>query len=109
MGFDRMSKKRFLRFPTHRWLDRTEKDVDQENITYRWDNPGFQPQGDPVEANLGSFQRECLDCIRQHPRCQQAMLEKLTGREKGQISKAVAKLVERGLVQRADDGLLIAL
>ena len=37
------------------------------------------------------------------------MLEKLTGREKGQISKAVGKLVERGLVQRTDDGLLIAL
>lgn len=87
----------------------TGKDVDQRDIAYRWDNPGFQPQGDPVVAQLGAFQRKCLDCIRQHPRCRQTLIELQLGGDKGQISKAVGKLVERGLVQRTDDGLLIAL
>ena len=87
----------------------TGKDVDQRDIAYRWDNPGFQPQGDPVVAHLGPFQRKCLDCIRQHPRCRQALIEQQLDGDKGQISKAVGKLVERGLVQRTEDGLLIAL
>ena len=105
-----MCKKRFHRFPTHRWLGpRREGRRSKKNITYLWDNPGFQPQGDPVVAQPGAFQRKCLDCIRQHPRCRQALIEQQLGGDKGQISKAVAKLVERGLVQRADDGLLIAL
>ena len=87
----------------------TGKDVDQNDLAYRWDNPGFQPQGDPVVAHLGPFQRKCLDCIRQHPRCRQALIEQQLDGDKGQISKAVGKLVERGLVQRTEDGLLIAL
>jgi hypothetical protein len=87
----------------------TGKDVDQRDIAYRWDYPGFQPQGDPVVAKLGPFQRRCLDCIQQHPRCRQALLEHQLRGDKGQISKAVRTLVERGLVQRTDDGLLIAL
>ena len=90
------------------WI-RAENDVDQKNITDLWDNPGFQPQGDPVVAQPGAFQRKCLDCIRQHPRCRQALIEQQLDADKGQISKAVNKLVERGLVQRTDDGLLIAL
>lgn len=87
----------------------TGKDVDQCDIAYRWDHPGFQLQGDPIVAQLGAFQRKCLECIEQHPRCRQALIEQQLDADKGQISKAVNKLVERGLVQRTDDGLLTAL
>ena len=86
----------------------TGKDIEQREIRYTWNNPGFVEAGDVVEASLGPFQRDCLNFIRQHPRCMQTAIVKALKHSKSQVSEAVRKLCERGLVMRDDTGRLKA-
>ena len=86
----------------------TGKDIEQQEIRYKWENPGFMEAGDAVEAALGSFQRQCLNYIRQHPRCMQTAIAKNTAHAKSSVSEAIKKLGERGLIFKDDSGKLIA-
>ena len=86
----------------------TGKDVEQQEIRYKWDSPGFIAVGNVVTASLGWFQRDCLDHIKAHPRCMQAGIVAATGKLKSQVSEAVKALCERGLVQKDDHGRLTA-
>ena len=62
---------------------------------------------DVREAQLGSIQKVVLMLIRESPRCMQKHIVDTTGKDQGQISKAIDKLVEVGLVVRTE-GRLIA-
>ena len=86
----------------------TGKDIVEQELRYEWQSPGFAAAGETIEAELGSFQKACLDHIRDHPRCKQYAIAEETKRSKGQVSEAIVKLIERGLVTKADDGNLIA-
>ena len=86
----------------------TGKDIEQREIRYKWNNPGFVEAGDVVEASLGPFQRDCLNFIRQHPRCMQTAMVQTLKHSKSQVSETVKKLCERGLVMRDDTGRLKA-
>jgi hypothetical protein len=86
----------------------TGKDIEQQEIRYKWNNPGFVEAGDVVEASLGHFQRDCLNYIRDHPRCMQTAIIAATKHAKSSVSEAVKKLAERGLVMKDDHGRLRA-
>lgn len=86
----------------------TGKDVEQQELVLPWQGPGFGWPREMTEARLGSFQQKCLDFIRSHPRCMQGGLVAEFGCDKSQVSGAVAKLLERGLVERQEGGHLIA-
>jgi len=86
----------------------TGKDIEQKEIRYKWNNPGFVEAGDVVEASLGPFQRDCLNFIRQHPRCMQTAIVTTTKHAKSTVSEAIKKLGERGLVMKDDAGRLRA-
>jgi phage/plasmid primase-like uncharacterized protein len=86
----------------------TGKDIEQREIRYKWNNPGFVEAGDVVEASLGPFQRDCLNFIRQHPRCMQTAIVTATKHAKSTVSEAIKKLGERGLVMKDDAGRLRA-
>ena len=71
-------------------------------------NSGTDPVTDHVrEAQLGSIQKVVLMLIRESPRCMQKHIVVTNGKDQGQISKAIDKLVEVGLVVRTE-GRLIA-
>lgn len=84
----------------------TGKDVEQRDLIMRWKSPGFEWPEEMAEAELGSFQRKCLDLIRQFPCCTQKFIETELEADKSQVSKAVARLVEKRLVQRDEEGRL---
>lgn len=86
----------------------TGKDVEQQELILPWQSPGFSWPREMTEARLGPFQRKCLDYIRSHPRCMQGGLVAEFKCDKSQVSGAVAKLVERGLVGKHDGGYLVA-
>jgi uncharacterized membrane protein len=86
----------------------TGKDIEQQEIRYKWENPGFIEAGDAVEAALGPFQRQCLNYIRQHPRCMQTAIVQNTAHAKSSVSEAIKKLGEKGLIFKDDSGKLIA-
>jgi hypothetical protein len=86
----------------------TGKDIEQQEIRYKWENPGFMEAGDAVEAALGPFQRQCLNYIRQHPRCMQTAIVQNTAHAKSSVSEAIKKLGEKGLIFKDDSGKLIA-
>ena len=86
----------------------TGKDIEQQEIRYRWQNPGFMEAGDAVEASLGPFQRQCLNYIREHPRCMQIAIVENTAHSKSTVSEVIKKLAERGLISKSQDGRLIA-
>ena len=86
----------------------TGKDVEQQELVLPWQGPGFGWPREMTEARLGSFQQKCLDYIRSHPRCMHGGLVAEFGCDKSQVSGAVAKLVERGLVEKQEGGHLIA-
>ena len=86
----------------------TGKDIEQQEIRYKWDHPGFIEAGDAVEAALGPFQRQCLNYIRKHPRCMQAAIVHNTAHAKSSVSEAISRLAEKGLIFRNDSGKLIA-
>ena len=86
----------------------TGKDVEQQELVLPWQSPGFSWPREMTEARLGPFQRKCLDYIRSHPRCMQGALIAEFDRDKSQVSKAVATLIQRGLVSKKDGERLIA-
>ena len=61
-----------------------------------------------VEARLGPFQSKCLSYIKENPRCTQTAVSRELECDKSQTSRAVDKLVERGLVVKNDIGQLMA-
>ena len=86
----------------------TGKDIEQQELRYRWENPGFSEAGDTVEASLGSFQRKCLNYVRQHPRCMQKAIANDTEHAPSTVSEAVKVLAEKGLIFKDESGRLIA-
>ena len=76
------------------------KEVEGGEFAYRWDSPGFSFQGTPEVATLGSFQEKCYAFIKQHPRCMQKAIVDALDTDKGSVSRAGAKLIERGLVEK---------
>lgn len=84
----------------------TGKDIEEQELTFKWTAHGYQAAGVSVEAALGDTQRAVLSVIRQQPRCTQHFIAEEIKRDKSQVSKAVGRLIECGLVQRLDDGTL---
>ena len=72
-----------------------------------WNGHGFDIEDDVREAQLGSIQKLVLMLIRESPRCMQKFIVDETGKDQAQISRAIDKLVEVGLVVRTK-GRLIA-
>lgn len=86
----------------------TGKDVEQQELVLPWQSPGFSWPREMTEARLGSFQQRCLEYIRSHPRCMQGALIAEFDRDKSQVSRAVATLIQRGLVSKKDGERLVA-
>lgn len=84
----------------------TGKDVEQRDLLMHWKNPGFEWPQEMAEAALGPFQRKCLDVIRKYPRCTQKHIALELDADKGQVSTAVARLIEYKLAQRDEGGRL---
>jgi phage/plasmid primase-like uncharacterized protein len=84
----------------------TGKDIDEQELMFKWTAEGYQAAGVSVEAALGDTQRAVLNVIREQPRCTQHFIAEEISRDKSQVSKAVGRLIECGLVQRVDDGTL---
>ena len=61
---------------------------------------------DVREAQLGSIQKVVLMLIRESPRCMQKHIVDTTGKDQGQISKAIDKPVEVGLVDKTEERLV---
>ena len=84
----------------------TGKDVEQCEKYLSWNGHGFEIGDDVREAQLGSIQKVVLMLIRESPRCMQKHIVDTTGKDQGQISKAIDKLVEVGLVVRTEGRLM---
>ena len=84
----------------------TGKDIEEQELTFKWTAQGYQAAGVLVEAALGDTQRAVLNVIRERPRCTQHFIAEEISRDKSQVSKAVGRLIECDLVQRLDDGTL---
>ena len=84
------------------------KEIEGGEFACRWDSPGFSFQGAPEVATLGSFQEKCYAFIKQHPRCMQKAIVDALDTDKGSVSRAVAKLIERGLVEKDQHDALMA-
>ena len=68
---------------------------------------GFNIDDDVRVAQLGPFQEDVLNLIKETPRCMQKSIVVRTGKDQSQVSKVIDKLVEVGLVVKKD-GRLIA-
>lgn len=86
----------------------TGKDVEQQDWILPWHSPGFGWPKEMTEARLGSFQMDCLEHIRQHPRCMQVSIVQALSKDPSQVSRAISKLLEVGLIGRDRDGRLVA-
>ena len=84
----------------------TGKDVEQQDLCFPWERPGFGWPSELVEARLGPFQSKCLAYIKDNPRCTQTSITEALGCDKSQTSRAVDRLVERGLIIRNDMRLI---
>ena len=84
----------------------TGKDVEQCEKYLSWNGHGFEIGDDVREAQLGSIQKLVLMLIRESPRCTQKLIVDTTGKDQGQISKAIDKLVEVGLVVQTEGRLM---
>ena len=84
----------------------TGKDVEQCEKYLSWNGHGFDIGDDVREAQLGSIQKLVLMLIRESPRCMQKHIVDTTGKDQGQISKAIDSLVEVGLVVRKEYRLI---
>ena len=84
----------------------TGKDVEQCEKYLSWNGHGFDIGDDVREAQLGSIQKLVFMLIRESPRCMQKQIVDTTGKDQGQISKAIDKLVEVGLVVRTEGRLM---
>jgi hypothetical protein len=85
----------------------TGKDVEQCEKYLTWNGHGFKIDDDVRLAQLGSFQQLILMQIKETPRCTQKSIVDRTGKDQSQVSKAIDKLVEVGLVVKKE-GRLIA-
>ena len=84
----------------------TGKDVEQCEKYLSWNGHGFDIEDDVREAQLGSIQKLVLMLIRESPRCMQKQIVNTTGKDQAQISKAIDRLVEIGLVVRKEYRLI---
>ena len=84
----------------------TGKDVEQGEKYLSWNGHGFDIDDDVREAQLGSTQKLVLMLIRESPRCMQKQIVDTTGKDQAQISKAIDRLVEVGLVVRKENRLM---
>ncbi len=78
----------------------TGKDVEQCEKYLAWNSHGFDIGDDVREANLGATQKLVLELIREAPRCTQKSIVDTIGKDQGQVSKAIDRLVEVGLVMK---------
>ena len=85
----------------------TGKDVEQCEKYLTWNGHGFNIDDDVRLAQLGPFQQLVLMLIKETPRCMQKSIVDITGKDQSQVSKAIDKLVEVGLVDKKE-GRLIA-
>ncbi|MDA8853667.1 AAA family ATPase [Amylibacter sp.] len=85
----------------------TGKDVEQCEKYLTWNGHGFNIDDDVRLAQLGPFQQLVLMLIKETPRCMQKSIVDRTGKDQSQVSKAIDKLVEVGLVAKKE-GRLIA-
>ena len=76
----------------------TGKDVEQCEKYLAWNTHGFDIGDDVREANLGATQKLILELIREAPRCTQKYIVDTIDKDQGQVSKAIDRLVEVGLV-----------
>ena len=86
----------------------TGKDVEQQDWVLPWQAPGFGWPKDINEAQLGPFQRSCFEYVKENPRCMQAAIAQAFEKDPSQVSRAIGRLIERGLVTRDQEGRLVA-
>ena len=86
----------------------TGKDVEQQDWILPWQAPGFGWPKEMTEARLGPFQHTCLEYVKDHPRCMQAAISQAFEKDPSQVSRAISKLLERGLLTRDPGGRLVA-
>ncbi len=86
----------------------TRKDVEQQDWVLPWQAPGFGWPREMTEARLGPFQHTCLEYVKDHPRCMQAAIAQAVGKDPSQVSRAISKLIECGLLNRDQEGRLVA-
>ena len=67
-------------------LHMTGKEVEQREIAYSWNSPGFIESGDARFAELGSFQKAVFNYIKEHPRCTQAGIADAYHKHRSQVS-----------------------
>ena len=53
---------------------------------------------DRGEAKLGATQKLVLELIRENPRCTQKYIVATIGKDQGQVTKAINRLIELGLI-----------
>ena len=76
----------------------TGKDVEKTEKYLVWNGHGFDISDDVREAKLGAAQKLVLELIREHPRCTQKYIVDTIGKDKGQVAKAINRLIELGLI-----------
>ena len=86
----------------------TGKEVEQREIAYSWNSPGFIESGDARSAELGSFQKAVFNYIKEHPRCTQAGIADAYHKHRSQVSEVVSKLVEKRFVSKFENKLVVA-
>ena len=84
----------------------TGKDVEQCEKHLAWNGHGFSISDDIREAKLGATQKLVLELIREAPRCTQKYIVETVGKDQGQVSRAIDKLVEVGLVSKKNITLM---
>ena len=84
----------------------TGKDVEQCEKYLTWNGHGFNIDDDVRLAQLGPFQQLVLMLIKETP-MHAKIYRRTTGKDQSQVSKAIDKLVEVGLVVKKE-GRLIA-
>ena len=87
----------------------TGKDIEQvEDKKLTWSYPGFSRPENAIIADLGSFQHDVFQYIQEQPRCTQVAISTYLAKSPSQVSEAVSRLIERGLIKRSDDKRLVA-
>ncbi len=84
----------------------TGKDIEKQDVVYKWENPGFSILGDETTSRLGTVQEAALNIIKQHPRCQNRLIDDKLSKTKGEVSRAVGRLAELRLVQKVNSRLI---
>jgi archaellum biogenesis ATPase FlaH len=86
----------------------TGKDVEQvADKKLSWCYPGFSRPENTIVAELGSFQQAVLKYIQERPCCMQVAISKYFDKSAPQVSEAVARLMERGLIKKNSDNRLV--